>query len=524
MNGANHIKALLEAIDSIDQVKKANSHGGKSKQNTIDENDSIDPLVNDAMRKSKTKSNITKDNALTHMRKAGWTPQQVDAMATSNLGEDSDLELEEELRQAFEDFVAKKEKEDRGLMPKERAKKEKEKVDLLDEQIRDYKTEPEIAAYKYGYLDGRAYRPAKNKENMKRKFGEHTWPAYADGYSQGREDGGFEKIGLDRKAEAAPKKANESIMADTVFGLRMVNIPSLAESVLRGREKNVKLSAQIDSFLLHIMPVTETHRAANRNEVAYKIMKHLAINGKSLISEGHEAPLWRTQARSEGTRPGLSGPFLMANGKVIYYNPVVEMYCDPVADTYIEEGEIEHILKYGIKSLVEESDTKAPSAFVLSLELFPLLTPKRRDEAFSFMDRIRQLYGPELAISTFRAARKIKKLHDDNPLNDNGEYEHEIVEDMPIPPTMANATPQSTKVIGPTTSAGVQSTPPQPAATGTQPAATGTQPAATGTQPAAQPNANAPKTAIDQLTDLTANLAKNPAAATMMLNKLKAIR
>ena len=44
--------------------------------------------------------------------------------------------------------------------------------------------------------------------------------------------------------------------------------------------------------------------------------------------------------RGYGQRPGLEGPFVFANGRVLYYDPREGAYYDPKTDFYVERDEV----------------------------------------------------------------------------------------------------------------------------------------------------------------------------------------
>lgn len=47
--------------------------------------------------------------------------------------------------------------------------------------------------------------------------------------------------------------------------------------------------------------------------------------------------------RGYGTRAGLEGPFIYANGRVLYYDPQAGQYWDPRTDFYVEQEEMDHL-------------------------------------------------------------------------------------------------------------------------------------------------------------------------------------
>lgn len=47
--------------------------------------------------------------------------------------------------------------------------------------------------------------------------------------------------------------------------------------------------------------------------------------------------------RGYGPRAGLEGPFIYANGKVLYYDPKAGQYYDPKTDFYVEQDEMDHL-------------------------------------------------------------------------------------------------------------------------------------------------------------------------------------
>lgn len=47
--------------------------------------------------------------------------------------------------------------------------------------------------------------------------------------------------------------------------------------------------------------------------------------------------------RGYGARDGLEGPFIYANGRVLYYDPRAGQYWDPRTDFYVEQEEMNHL-------------------------------------------------------------------------------------------------------------------------------------------------------------------------------------
>ena len=55
--------------------------------------------------------------------------------------------------------------------------------------------------------------------------------------------------------------------------------------------------------------------------------------------------LGRTQDIMKGyqPRPGLEGPFVYANGRILYYDPKQGQYWDPTTDFYVEQCEMDNL-------------------------------------------------------------------------------------------------------------------------------------------------------------------------------------
>jgi len=47
--------------------------------------------------------------------------------------------------------------------------------------------------------------------------------------------------------------------------------------------------------------------------------------------------------RGFGPRRGLEGPFVYANGRILYYDPKVGQYWDPLTDFYVEQQELNEL-------------------------------------------------------------------------------------------------------------------------------------------------------------------------------------
>jgi hypothetical protein len=47
--------------------------------------------------------------------------------------------------------------------------------------------------------------------------------------------------------------------------------------------------------------------------------------------------------RGYGQRPGLEGPFVYANGRILYYDPKEGAYWDPRTDFYVERDEVDQL-------------------------------------------------------------------------------------------------------------------------------------------------------------------------------------
>ena len=47
--------------------------------------------------------------------------------------------------------------------------------------------------------------------------------------------------------------------------------------------------------------------------------------------------------RGYGPRAGLEGPFIYANGRVLYYDPQAGQYWDPRTDFYVEQDEMNQL-------------------------------------------------------------------------------------------------------------------------------------------------------------------------------------
>lgn len=44
-----------------------------------------------------------------------------------------------------------------------------------------------------------------------------------------------------------------------------------------------------------------------------------------------------------GPRKGLEGPFVYANGRILYYDPSAGQYWDPKSDFYMEQSEMDYL-------------------------------------------------------------------------------------------------------------------------------------------------------------------------------------
>lgn len=45
--------------------------------------------------------------------------------------------------------------------------------------------------------------------------------------------------------------------------------------------------------------------------------------------------------RGYSARPGLEGPFVYGNGRILYYDPKEGQYWDPRSDFYVEQAEMD---------------------------------------------------------------------------------------------------------------------------------------------------------------------------------------
>lgn len=45
--------------------------------------------------------------------------------------------------------------------------------------------------------------------------------------------------------------------------------------------------------------------------------------------------------RGYSARPGLEGPFIYGNGRILYYDPKEGQYWDPRSDFYVEQSEMD---------------------------------------------------------------------------------------------------------------------------------------------------------------------------------------
>jgi hypothetical protein len=52
-----------------------------------------------------------------------------------------------------------------------------------------------------------------------------------------------------------------------------------------------------------------------------------------------------------GQRPGLEGPFLFVNGRVLYYDAKQGQYWDPTTDFYVEPAEIAELQQQMLTNL-----------------------------------------------------------------------------------------------------------------------------------------------------------------------------
>lgn len=54
---------------------------------------------------------------------------------------------------------------------------------------------------------------------------------------------------------------------------------------------------------------------------------------------------WKHQILLQGYRPrqGLEGPFIYANGRILYYDPKEGSYWDPKTDFYVSRYEMNHL-------------------------------------------------------------------------------------------------------------------------------------------------------------------------------------
>lgn len=62
--------------------------------------------------------------------------------------------------------------------------------------------------------------------------------------------------------------------------------------------------------------------------------------GYRVVADKTQTDLMRTQY---GPRAGLEGPFLFANGQVLYYDPKQGQYYDPRSDFYMSNGDMEAV-------------------------------------------------------------------------------------------------------------------------------------------------------------------------------------
>lgn len=55
--------------------------------------------------------------------------------------------------------------------------------------------------------------------------------------------------------------------------------------------------------------------------------------------------LGNTEILLQGYRPrqGLEGPFIYANGRILYYDPKEGSYWDPKTDFYVSRDEMDHL-------------------------------------------------------------------------------------------------------------------------------------------------------------------------------------
>lgn len=52
-----------------------------------------------------------------------------------------------------------------------------------------------------------------------------------------------------------------------------------------------------------------------------------------------------------GPRKGLEGPFVYANGRILYYDPKAGQYWDPRTDHYVEQSEMDFLNDQVFKTL-----------------------------------------------------------------------------------------------------------------------------------------------------------------------------
>ena len=55
--------------------------------------------------------------------------------------------------------------------------------------------------------------------------------------------------------------------------------------------------------------------------------------------------LGRTEDLFKGfaARKGLEGPFVYANGRILYYDPKAGQYWDPRTDFFVDQAEMDHL-------------------------------------------------------------------------------------------------------------------------------------------------------------------------------------
>jgi hypothetical protein len=58
--------------------------------------------------------------------------------------------------------------------------------------------------------------------------------------------------------------------------------------------------------------------------------------------------------RNYGQRPGLEGPFVYANGRILYYDPKEGSYYDPTTDFYLSREEVDVLHQYLYDQLAKE--------------------------------------------------------------------------------------------------------------------------------------------------------------------------